>query len=73
VLHVVVPPVPVGTSTKQRLQSARTEFVVLPQVVEAVYIVWVDETAPYCLFAGMSEPHIDKAEAASMKHSVQNM
>ena len=44
----------VGTSTKQRLQSVRTEFVVLPQVVVAVY---ASGTPPYCLPCGTTSLH----------------
>ena len=50
----------VGTATKQRLQSSRTE-VVLPQVVVAVYEIAGDEDAPYCFPVGTSAPHVDGA------------
>ena len=67
----------VGTSTKQRLQSVRTEFVVLPQVVVAVYVA-EDEDPPYFLFAGMSAPHIVCASKhilshAPMKHTLEGV
>ena len=52
-LHVVC--VCVGTSTKQRLQSVRTELVVLPQVVVAVYAS--PGTPPYCLPCGTTSLH----------------
>jgi hypothetical protein len=51
----------VGTSTKQRLQSVRTELVVLPQVVVAVYVA-EDEDAPYCLPCGTLWPHATRSQ-----------